>query len=207
MDPSDRAGPQKSDLRARFRARRRALTASERDDASAAVCQRLRQTPLVTDAPRLAGYSALGMEVDLSACLREFLDQGAQIFLPRVTGPGEMVFCPLTSFDDLAPGPFGIAEPRTDPVPTDTIDVFLVPGVAFDHRGHRLGFGKGFYDRALPPPGQAVAIGVAYEWQLHLGDLPVGDHDRPMDFLVTDQAWRTPPDPSPQNSGVTYGGT
>jgi 5-formyltetrahydrofolate cyclo-ligase len=91
----------------------------------------------------------------------------------------------VTSFADLVPGKFGIPEPRPETpcvAPTEP-DLLVVPGVAFDRRGHRVGYGKGYYDRLLAVTGAPV-MALAYGFQLveHIPDEP---HDRCMDYILT----------------------
>ncbi len=79
---------------------------------------------------------------------------------------------------------FGIMEPKTgDLVDPATIDFAIIPGVAFDRQGNRLGRGKGFYDRTLPKLVNAVKVGVAYEFQL-IDSIPVAEHDIPVDIVI-----------------------
>ncbi len=88
----------------------------------------------------------------------------------------------------LKPGAYGILEPADDSqlVPPEQLNGLFVPLVAFDRKGHRLGSGKGFYDRYLQGF-NATTIGVAFECQRHNQDLPVEAHDRRLDFVVTEQ--------------------
>ncbi len=192
MTRSRAVKPQKSKLRQRFLERRDQLDLQEATRASAAVCHHLAERKLLSQAGVLAGYMAKGQEINLRTYLAQRLEEGTQVLLPRISGPGTMEFCLLESWEELQPGPFGIAEPIGAPRSIEDVEVFLVPGLAFDFRGHRLGFGKGFYDRALPALGEAVAIGVGHHWQLIDEPLPVEPHDRAMDFVLTDRGWHTP---------------
>lgn len=190
----------KRQIRRRMRGRRQRLSDIVARQAADAVCDRLRRRWPPSSVEHLAGYAALKGELDVGRYLERCLRRGGAIYFPRVTGPQTMEFCRIDDFDQLAPGSFGIDEPTTAAVDTEVIDLFLVPGLAFDGRGHRLGFGKGFYDRALPPVGEALAVGVAYDWQI-VDRVPVDDHDRRMDVVVTDDdcygrraQWHPPPE-------------
>ena len=180
---------QKKRLRSHFRARRDGLDDDVVEKASRGVCQHLKETSWLDDVERLAGYMALGKEIDVRGFLNECMERNVEIVLPRVVGPGQMEFCLVQSWDELEPGAFGIDEPTTAAIESESIDAFLVPGLAFDRRGQRLGFGKGFYDRALPGPSQALIVGVGHRWQFIEDDLPAEPHDRPMDHVVTDHKW------------------
>ena len=189
MEPSEVVGAQKSELRSQYRSRRDRVGARERDQASWLVCSALSEAEEVGSAQVIAGYIAFAGEIDLRECLQEFRDRGKQVVVPRVTGPGEMEFAPFSTWESLRRGSFGILEPVGPAVALEAIELFLVPGLAFDRRGHRLGFGKGYYDRVLPASGAAVAVGVGYGWQISPDPLPIGDHDRRMDFLATDEGF------------------
>lgn len=183
---------QKEQLRRHFLARRDAVEPALRERASAKLCQRLAGLELLSKAQVVAGYMALGNEIDLGPYLRSAKDQGQCLVLPRVIAPGVMEFCVLNHWDELRPGAFGIFEPSGAAVDADQIDIFLVPGIVFDRWGHRLGFGQGYYDRVLPA--QAQSIGVGYDWQIRDEELPVEPHDRGMKYIATDQRWLRPSD-------------
>lgn len=201
MSRFEAVDPQKKKLRQRFRARRQKLGHDEASRASKAVCRRLRDATLFHSVQSVAGYAPLGREIDVGAFLRQCIKQGVEVSLPRVMGSQEMVFCPIEDWDELEPGAFGIDEPCGPATSSENIEVFLVPGLAFDSRGHRLGFGKGYYDRALPAPGNALAVGVGYHWQFVDDELPAAPHDRPMDVVVTDRIWHRVGDDNAQSGG------
>lgn len=85
---------------------------------------------------------------------------------------------------DLKPGKFGIPEP-VEPVRAGALNLILVPGIAFDRTGNRLGRGGGFYDRLLAEYPGATAIGLCFDFQL-VDSLPVEPHDRPVNWIVTE---------------------
>lgn len=134
-------------------------------------------------------YASFGGEASTRVILREAFAAGREVAMPRLVG-SDIRLRRVASFDHLAPGRFGIDEPLDAcPVvaPAD-VDVFVIPGVAFDRRGHRVGFGKGYYDRLLARATTGVpVIGLAYGFQLvnHIPDAP---HDRTVDVLVTPHA-------------------
>lgn len=189
MTRSQAVQSQKQRLRRQFRTRRNDCDDADADVASTRVCERLARSELMASADPVAGYMARGQEVDVRTYLEGALNRDTRVVLPRVIGPGNMEFCRLEGWDELREGAFGIDEPTGPAVDTDRIEVFLVPGLAFDEGGTRLGFGMGFYDRALPPVGEATAIGIGYHWQLVDEPLPAEAHDRPMDHVVTDDGW------------------
>jgi len=183
----------KAALRRRMLERRRLLTAAEVDDSSRAVCARLRGLAEVVGARALAAYMAFEGELDVAPVLRWALSERKAVFLPRFE-PARKDYGMVSVTDverDLALGVFGVLEPlaRIPWVPHEELthgDVtWLVPGVAFDQTGNRLGRGKGYYDRLLSGT-EGACIGVAYDWQI-VTVLPVAGHDVPMHVLVSDQ--------------------
>lgn len=106
---------------------------------------------------------------------------------PRITREGRLAFHLVTDFHELAPDQHGIPAPSAAAPTASSIDVFVVPGLGFDTRGHRLGSGRGYYDMALREMPAALRIGVGYDWQV-LPALPTEPHDEPLDVLATPSA-------------------
>jgi 5-formyltetrahydrofolate cyclo-ligase len=179
----------KNMMRRRFRMLRRAVPRVALAQRSSVVCQRLLELPELRSARVVALFRAIARqhEVDLVSLDAALRDAGKQLAYPYIEpGAREMRFRLVVALDELAERGQGFAEPPVDAPELTEIDVIVVPGLAFDPRGHRIGYGAGFYDRALPryrPP--ACAIGVAFEFQL-AADLPNADHDVPVDRVVTD---------------------
>ena len=106
-----------------------------------------------------------------------------------------MTFHHVTNYSELRPGMLGILEPSQQNhqhIPTEDIDLFICPGLAFDKEGTRLGFGGGYYDRALArKKSSAGVIGVAMDLQI-LDSVPCSSHDISMDYLITEKGgWKT----------------
>ena len=140
----------------------------------------------------LVAFSPIGKEPDIRPFLRDFLAKGRPVFLPRFRREAacyELV--KISSLEtDLAPGYYGILEPvqsligAQPPFHAPLQQVWLVPGIAFDRSGNRLGRGKGFYDRLLEGA-DGVKIGVAYDCQI-ADAIPSDIHDVSMDYVVTE---------------------
>lgn len=142
--------------------------------------QRLQELP----GRRIAAYSAIGAEVDVTPLLAVLREH--QFYFPQVQNQ-HLRFFPVTSVEHLQPGQFGVREPqpgRTDGVELEALDVALVPGLAFDRQGVRLGRGLGFYDRSLATF-KGVKLGICSS-QFLVERLPAEAHDIVMDEIVTE---------------------
>ncbi len=175
-------------LRREATALRKALPAEARARAAAAIAEHVRSLPEYARAPRVAAYAALPDEVPTAVFLREVLASGRVLLLPRLAGEA-FEFVAVSDLSALRAGRFGVAEPsatgRAESLAAD--DLVLVPGVAFDERGGRLGRGSGFYDRSLPRgAGAPVVLGIAFACQL-VEAVPMAPHDRGVDGVVTEQ--------------------
>lgn len=176
---------QKQAVRQRLLAARGAVGA--RADAAAAVCDRLAQLPELVGVQVVAGYAAHGSEISIDDALRRLLANGVTVCLPWVQGSGLGLGAVGDLDDDLAPGWRGVREPCLPrrPVRPQALDAVLAPGVGFDARGNRLGYGGGHFDRLLGRLRRGIpVIGVAFDEQV-VTRLPVQAHDRPVDVVVT----------------------
>lgn len=179
-------------LRRTIRSRRHALDAAERDAASRAIAQ--RALPFLADIDALGAYVAVSGEVDPAPIVTAAWQRGIAVFVPRITAGRSMVFGAWRPGAVPARGLFGVPEPPTDAVirAASRLDVVLVPLVAFDRTGTRLGTGAGFYDRAFafrltqPRGSRPMLVGLAYHWQEAPG-LERRPWDVPLDAVVTDR--------------------
>jgi len=186
-------GSAKRALRRRVAPRRRRALAEAGDLIAASVCEHLMAEAVVAGAHRVALYAALPDEVSMRPLFDALAAAGKTRLLPRVARDARLVFAVVDRFDDLQLGEYGVLAPPED-VPAVTLeagDVVVVPGVAFDARGRRLGRGAGCYDRTFPADQRPapVLIGAACEAQL-VDSVPAGSHDRAMDAIVTERALR-----------------
>ena len=141
--------------------------------------------PHLANADTLLIYSALPDEVPTQSLIDELVAQGKTVLLPRVVNDTDMELRQYTGTQDLQVGAFGILEP-TGELFTDyeKIDVAVIPGMAFDKEGHRLGRGKGSYDRFLRLLSNTYKIGICFSWQL-VDEVPTDEHDILMDQIMT----------------------
>ncbi|MEO1039947.1 MAG: 5-formyltetrahydrofolate cyclo-ligase [Pseudomonadota bacterium] len=137
----------------------------------------------------VAGYRAIGSELDPSALMETFALEQARLCLPAVTGPdAPLQFRAWSPGDELVRGAFGVEEARSE-ASVLTPSLVLVPLVAFDASGGRLGYGAGYYDRtlaALSANGPVTAVGLAYAAQ-EVRRIPAGAHDVALDAVVTER--------------------
>lgn len=174
----------KKALRQMIRLRKQEHSAAE----SSALLAALQSESHFANARTLLLYSALPDEVQINPLFDGLIAQGKTILLPRVVSDTDMELRLYTGADSLQPGAFGIMEP-TGPLYTDyaAIDVAVIPGMAFDADGHRLGRGKGYYDRFLPLIPCAYKIGLCFPWQL-VDEVPSDAHDIMMDGVISQNA-------------------
>lgn len=136
-------------------------------------------------AETLALYSPVNNEVATDVIFSTATKMGKRIYYPKIK-KGNIQFLEVQTRDDLIRGPFGVLEPRSGrSIKVGDIDLIVVPGVAFDLCGFRLGYGKGYYDRLLSRQPEAMSVGLGFEFQIHPG-LPAEDHDQRLSFLATE---------------------
>ncbi|MFA5108587.1 MAG: 5-formyltetrahydrofolate cyclo-ligase [Candidatus Micrarchaeia archaeon] len=159
-----------------------------RHDDKAKIFSNLRQLPAFSKAKTIMAYSSKGSEVNMRNFILELLNGEKQIALPR-TNVADNSITPylIDSLDQLELCSFGVLEPKLDCkiCPASQIDVILVPGVAFDETGHRLGYGLGFYDRFLANV-KITSIGLCYDVQI-TNRLPTDSYDVPLNFVVSEK--------------------
>lgn len=166
--------------------RRDRMTAGRHRQASARICRRLLELPEVQQARSLFVFISFGSEVDTHPLIDALLNDGRRVAIPRIMDRTSIRAVPMTSWDDLEAGKWGILSPRSAEPAPDPFDVAVIPGVAFTERRARLGHGRGYYDRWLAAHAVATSIAVAFELQI-VPEVPVEAHDRPVDRLVTEE--------------------
>jgi 5-formyltetrahydrofolate cyclo-ligase len=178
----------KADLRRDMMALRRNIRA--KNEAASRVAGLMQGVLARLARPQIiAGYFPIGDELDCRPTLERFRAAGMRLCLPVVVRFRErLAFRRWAPGDALAQGPFGTSHPLPA-APAVTPDVVLVPLLAFDRTGHRLGYGAGYYDRtlaALRREGAVLAIGLAFDGQ-EVASLPTDPNDQPLDMVVTDR--------------------
>ena len=184
---------EKQVMRAKARAARQAVSADERVRAAESIAQIglgfLDRSPGVA-----AAYYPVRSEFDCMPLLRRLAADGWALSLPVIGGAAPLRFRQWTFGAPLEPGPFGIPEPVAGAFAVP--DVLLVPLLAFDRRGYRLGYGGGHYDRtlaALRGQGGVTAIGLAFDAQ-EVAEVPVCNYDERLDWILTPSGAKSPKD-------------
>lgn len=176
----------KSELRAQFKARRKAVPDSEQLGHTTQLLDVFLNASSVQSLSPTAGYIASHQEADPSLIVEHLFNKKNEICLPKTIGNKEMVFYKWNIQDALTEGPFGIPEPAltTALIPK----LILVPLLAFDAEGYRLGYGGGYYDRTLSRPeyAKSIRLGVAYAFQ-RTESLPRDTHDVRLHAALTEK--------------------
>lgn len=174
-------------VRESSRAARCALDPETCQRAARDLADRLCALPELATAHVVLSYGATAEEIDPSIAVERLRAVGTQIAYPRIEAPGVLGLHLVADESELVHGPYGLTQPTEDATraPFGSIDAVLVPGVAFDAQGWRLGYGGGYYDRLLPLlRADCVLIGIAYDEQL-VDLIPAEEHDVRLDFVVT----------------------
>lgn len=191
----------KKALRATVLARRDALSAEHRRLATIEIEKRLFALDAYRHARTVMAYMSFGTEVDTAVIFETMLWSGKTVVLPRVDRASKSLkLHRVQGASDLVAGVWDILEPRADlpTVPIGSIDLVLMPGVAFDAKGNRLGYGAGFYDCLLAgTDGHPVRVAGTFDCQL-VDAVPAGPNDQPVHFILTESRFLEIP-PCPQN--------
>ncbi|PWK81858.1 5-formyltetrahydrofolate cyclo-ligase [Fulvimonas soli] len=185
---------QRRELRQRLADRRRALSPAQRIAAAQGLRRSLEQLPEYHTDARVAGYWACDGELPLNLVIPPLLARGQQFLLPLLERDRSLRFAPWQPGQEVQPNRHGIPEPAA---PREwyapfQLDLVLVPLLAFDRRGHRLGTGGGYYDRSFAflseqlRPTEPLLVGIAYDFQ-ELPAIEAAAWDVPLDYVATDR--------------------
>ena len=180
----------KKALRTAVLAARDAMPANARQQAEKIITRRLGSLEAYREANCVLMYMSFGAELDTHGFFDQVLRDGKIVVLPRIDKVSKSLrLHRVDSHADLVDGVWGIREPRADAPLVDIteIDMVLMPGLAFDRAGNRLGYGAGYYDRLLAPVAHHKPVRVAAAFDCQVVDaVPVGPADQPFDMLVTE---------------------
>jgi 5-formyltetrahydrofolate cyclo-ligase len=189
----------KDELRGRMRAVLRSLAPEERRAAEAEIARRIWTVPEIAGARTLLLYASLPEEAGTDAVAEEARRRGIVLVYPRCLADRSMTLHAVDSADALRPGRYGIREPDADACPVrrvEEVDAALIPGLAWDRAGHRLGRGAGYYDRLLADTRwRGFRCGFFFAAQ-EADAVPHDAHDVPLHAVVTDREVVRPPRPA-----------
>ena len=173
----------KQELRRAIRERKRAMTEEEIVERSNALAEKFYNSPAYQAASTIYGYLPYNQGVRTVPMLQRALDEGKRVAVPKVYGE-EMRFIYLEDLTQVSKGYAGIPEPIADaPVADDQRALVLMPGLAFDPQGHRIGYGGGFYDRFLAQEPHHPTLALCYEFQMQ-AHLDTEEFDIPVDTVL-----------------------
>lgn len=174
----------KSELRKRLIAKRKQLH-NKADDVK--ICDNLICSDIYLNAKIVLFYAALNDEINVDSCIQDALMLGKKVALPVcLDGSGNMEFYYINSLNDLKTGFFGVREPDVSKCSICRDfdgSLCVVPAVAYDKNGYRLGYGKGYYDRFLENF-SSLSVGLCYNEMVN-DELPAGDYDLPVNYIIT----------------------
>lgn len=173
----------KKELRAQIKAAKKTMTSAKIDSLSRDLCRQFLETEEYRNAKTVYGYLPYNQEVRTWALLEQALKDGKKVAVPKVYDD-EMRFIYMDDLSAVFEGYAGIPEPIADePVADDPTALVLMPGLAFDKEGHRIGYGGGFYDRFLEDEPNHPTVALCYHFQM-LDHLDTEEHDIPVDRVL-----------------------
>ena len=173
----------KKELRSQIKAAKKAMSEAQIEDLSRNLCLQFLQTDEYRNANTIYGYLPYNQEVRTWSLLEQAIKDGKKVAVPKVYGD-EMRFIYMDDLKAVFEGYAGIPEPIADePVADDPTALVLMPGLAFDKEGHRIGYGGGFYDRFLENEPNHPTVALCYNFQL-LEHLDTEEHDIPVDRVL-----------------------
>jgi len=178
----------KGKLRKQFIEQRLRLSQEEVEQKSKQIMSTLFATESFKQAKVVMFYVDMRNEVVTKKAIIDAFAEGKRVVVPRVKKGYGLLAIEIKSLDELEPSTFGVLEPQEkEEISIDEIDVVVVPGVAFDKRGYRIGYGGGYYDNFLPKlKAEAKKIAVAFEMQL-IDHIPAEAHDVKVDMIITER--------------------
>ncbi|MCM1114733.1 MAG: 5-formyltetrahydrofolate cyclo-ligase [Clostridium sp.] len=175
----------KSELRKELKLKRKNI--DQKADKDLNICENLICSDLYLNAEQVLFYAALEDEINIDACINDALMLGKKVALPVCTdNAGNMKFYYIDSLSDLKFGFFGVREPDAETcmeVENFTDSICVVPALAYNKNGYRLGYGKGYYDRFLQNY-SSLSVGLCYN-ELLVDDLPTEECDIPVNYIIT----------------------
>ena len=159
------------------------MSIGEQESESSAIQAQLEKLTIFTKAEAILCYYSHHGEVRTQELMTKWLNKKT-FLLPKLTEGNTFLVQPITSLDTLEENRFGIPEPVISELEAPRPELIIVPGVAFDRKGNRIGMGSGYYDRYLADKEDIPKIALAYSQQI-LDELPKEPYDKPVDYIIT----------------------
>lgn len=179
----------KNELRKELKKKRKEI--DKKNDKDAFIRENLICSDFYLETNTILLYAALDDEINVDECIEDALMLGKQVALPVCTNDkGEMKFYYINSMKDLNAGFFGVREPdisKCKEVTNYSNAICIVPAIAYDKHGYRLGYGKGYYDRFLKK-NNLLSVGLCYN-ELIEDELPIGEYDIPVKYIITENGF------------------
>lgn len=174
-------------LRSDFIKKRNGLSDADIDRKSKIITEFLLKQEPLNSAQTVGLYYPVNNEVDTRYIFQYLRSRNVETYFPRVSG-SELDFYKVNKLSELKPANFNVPQPFTgyERINTNELDLLLIPGVAFDRNGNRLGYGRGYYDRAIDGINRSGLFGLCYHFQI-VPELPVEQNDRRVGSIVTEQ--------------------
>lgn len=174
---------EKTELRKWIRSQKRAMTPVQIETASRILAEKFYATSYYRDAKTIYGYLPYNQEVRTVPILQQALLDGKKVAVPKVYDD-TMRFIYLEDLSAVAPSNMGIPEPVADePVASDETALVLMPGLAFDPQGNRMGYGGGFYDKFLADQPNHPTVALCYAFQM-VDEIPTDEYDIPVNCVL-----------------------
>ncbi len=177
---------QKVELRAKLKQIRAVIPAEIRAEHSQAILQKLTTLDEIQAAQSIFLFISYGNEVHTHDLLKYFLKQGKTLAVPKILPEKTMIAVPFSRWEELIPGELGILTPPGDIPYSGDFDVVITPGLGFTPQGHRIGYGRGYYDKWFASHYTGHKIAIAFEKQI-IEELPIDATDVPVDMIVTEK--------------------
>lgn len=176
----------KKAFRAEIKAKKRAMTVEEIESASQRLTEKFLATDAYKNARSIYAYLPYNQEIRTWNLVRQAFADGKRVAVPKCYDD-VMKFLWIENLDRIAPGAFKIPEPIDDePEADDGSALILMPGLAFDPQGHRLGYGGGFYDKYLADHPDHTLVALCYDFQM-FDHIETEAHDIPVDLVIADK--------------------
>jgi 5-formyltetrahydrofolate cyclo-ligase len=174
----------KKELRKIFLEKRKSI--ENKEEKSHEIFHKLKGLPIWKKAYIINTYVSIKDEVDTRFIIYHALIENKRVFCPVILG-NDLKFGEITSINDLEKGPFGILQPKKiHEIDYNLFDIIIVPGIAFDIKGYRIGYGKGYYDRFLSKIKKGIKIGLTFD-DLILNNLPKDPYDQKVDIIISEK--------------------